>query len=81
MAKVLFVQKKSIEYQSIVQLSAVLKGSAHICDVLIFDLESDFYTRIKEFEPDIVIYSYSLSTFNQCLLEFGDSKNILTEIR
>ena len=74
MAKVLFVQKKLHEKLSIHALAAFLKQNNHVCDALIYDAESNFYDKVKSYNPDIVAYSL-------CIGEYNDAKTILKKIK
>jgi len=63
MAKILFVQELAQFHIGIAYLSAVLKKNGHECDLLIANLEKDFYKSIKAYKPDVL--ACSVITGNQ----------------
>jgi anaerobic magnesium-protoporphyrin IX monomethyl ester cyclase len=53
--KLLFLQRDSLMVQTgVMSLSAVLKQNGHECDILVENLERDFFGAITESKPDVI---------------------------
>jgi len=63
MAKLLFIQKKLVEYLSIQALSGFLKQNNHQCQVLCYGAENNFYKKVKDYNPDIIAASLMIGEY------------------
>ena len=63
------------------QLAACLKGKDVECDIFIEELEKDFYSHIKAYRPDFILYSLYIGEEDFMLKSFSKLKNIMPDIK
>src|ERR1035437_3358705 len=63
MAKIIFIQDIAYEYFGVMCISSYIKKHGHQCDVLIENIESDWFAKLEAENPDIVGFSTLTGSF------------------
>ncbi|MFH1862342.1 MAG: radical SAM protein [bacterium] len=68
MAKILFLQTVQFEFSGVMSVAAALKKEGHEVDLFLESEEGkDFYSRIKQFAPDLIAFSTMTGDHVRCL--------------
>ncbi len=70
MAKIAFVQDTLYEYMGLMYVSALLKQHNHRTDIFILNEGNDVIKALKEFNPDLIVFSTSTG-YHQWALNFA----------